>query len=128
MNLAPVALALALLGCASAPPWTYETDQSHYVLPAIGRHDLAAETAMVPVFSIPRSVLDLTRTSEQVVQRQTLNGRTVIIQGRPIVIQIADDLAGWRYDDTLHHERAHVICQLTRDPSCTGHFAPIGQP
>lgn len=117
--------ALCVTGCASPPAWTYDRDTIGTPIPAIGKHDLTAETSAIPVFRIPRSVLDLTRSAEQIAQHQTLNGRTVFIQGKPIVIQIADDLTGWRFDDTLHHERIHVICQLTKDPSCTGHFLPI---
>ncbi len=119
-------LLILLAGCSSSPPWTYDRDAVGIPLPAIGRHDLSAETSSIPVFRVPRSVLDLTRTTEQVAKHQTLNGRTVIIQGKPVVIQIADDLTGWKFEDTLHHERCHVVCQTTKDPSCTGHFTPIG--
>lgn len=122
-----IALALCVAGCASPPAWTYATDIPGNVLPSACRQDLSLipEVSRVPVLRLARADLDLTRTSEQVSKRQTLNGRTLVIGGQPLAIQIASDLSGFKYDDTILHEECHVYCQLTKNSSCTGHFTPI---
>ncbi len=101
---------LFLVGCASPPPWTYATDAAGRVYPAECRHDLGAETKDVGVLPMPRRELTArveALTGVTFTNGTTVNGFTRQVAGAT-VIWIADDLSGWRYEDTLFHERVHV--------------------
>ena len=88
---------LILLSACTLQPWEYEMDSSGFVLPSVCRHDLALETAKIPVMLEPRG------------QNSKYDGFTIFEDGTPTTIIIMDDLVGWRYDDVLHHERCHVV-------------------
>ena len=93
------ALLLLLTGCAltGTAPWNFNTDQAGNVWPEVCRHDLASETKETPVARDIREHLSGN------------NGLYFSFGAGPGFIIIADDLTGWRYADTLHHERCHAV-------------------
>ena len=104
-----MAALLLLGGCVSPqaqmPPWQYETDQARNPWPAACRHDLAPETAHVPIVWRARAAM------------VGINGLT-FFGGNPggESIVIADDLRGWLLEDVLHHERCHIVAGIDWHP------------
>ncbi len=113
---ASVLVALLCMTACAAEPIRYATDGEGHMLPRNCRAEPESVTA--PVLVLPRASL-------QVVRGSNINGYYHIASGQ---IAIASDLTGWRRADTIRHEQFHAYCQATRDPCCTGHFAPVAAP
>lgn len=101
-----VVMIVALLaGCAAPTPWGYGRDQAGNVFTEDCLQDLS--WVQVPVLRVPRKFLD-TLYARQIGPGETLNGHYTEDSGAGQIF-IADDMHGWRYEDTLHHERCHAI-------------------
>lgn len=112
-------LAALLLASCGFPddlidPSRYKTDASGYLLP---QHCRAQPEPVSMVYHLPRS-----RIREQL--GRDVNAYYHVPTGS---VAIADDLAGWRYADTMRHEEWHGYCEQTKDACCVGHFAPRGK-
>ena len=109
-------LIAALIMLASCNMDEGNTDAEGYALP---RGCTAVYVPTLPVYRVPRLGISWngSRTNARVSPDAT---------GRPAAILIADDLTGWRYQDTLKHERWHEFCEATRDTCCRDHFKPVG--
>lgn len=94
-------------------PSRYRTDASGYALPQNCK--ASPETVYAPVQRMPRAGL-------RILTGKDVNG---IYNPAFNTIVIADDLGGWRFNDTRAHEQFHAYCQATSDPCCTGHFEPV---
>lgn len=113
--LAAILLLLALAACAATeppapppapplPPWAVPVDQLGNPWPEECRRDLAAETAYVPIFSVPRESMG------RAPDGRSYDGLTYTFGVRgDELITIADDLYGWRLIYVMHHERCHVV-------------------
>jgi len=107
-TVAVIVVVAVLAGCAAPTPWGYGRDQAGNVFPEDCRQDLS--WVQVPVFRQPREKLNEAYAARGGMMRRgdSVNGIYIEV-GTAAFIMIADDLSGWRYDDTLHHERCHAI-------------------
>lgn len=89
-------------------PWEHRTAANGYPWLPECRRDLSADTAMVPVGREKRAVLE--SRMKYLRKGETVNG--AYYPGLRVIL-IADDLAGWRYADTLHWERCRAYLHAT---------------
>ena len=103
-------LLLLLISVSCAPvklnPWDYPRDLVGNVWPAECRRDLQVLTATIKIYPASRANLNgangLFFSFGDIDDNGVLNG----------VILIADDMTGFGFEDTLHHERCHAVAGL----------------
>lgn len=112
MDAARKALLIAALALQACAQRQYATDGEGYAMPSQCRADPTAYR--VPVVEID--------------EMAALPPRVQAYYHKPSkTIGIKKNLTGWRREDSLRHEFAHAYCHETKDPCCSGHFAPLSE-
>jgi hypothetical protein len=104
----PLLLLLAAAGCAQTNPWDWPTSENGEPWPLICSHDLAAETAHVPITYAPRSTLNQ-MVNFRFGSKTDVNG---IYNSASKSITLADDLRGHKLADVMHYERCRYVVHM----------------
>lgn len=101
-------LFLISVSCATEKlnPWDYPRDLVGNVWPAECRRDLQVLTATIKIHPAPRA--NLTGVNGLFFSFGNTDGNGVL-DG---FILIADDMTGFSFEDTLHHERCHAVAGM----------------
>ena len=103
-------LLLLLISVSCAPvklnPWDYPTDQVGNPWPEACKHDLQLETLHVSVYPVERK--NIGGANGVFVSFGAPNSHGVL-EG---IILISDDMQGWAFSDTRHHERCHAVAGM----------------
>lgn len=105
---AAIVVALLLGACADGNPWDWPTSENGEPWPIMCSHDLAAETAHVPITYAPRNTLNQ-RVGFRFGSKTDVNG---IYNSALKSITLADDLRGHKLADVMHYERCRYVVHI----------------